>query len=99
MNVDLQGAELRALEGAARTLEGVRYVYTEVNREPLYEGCALVGDLDRFLGERDFQRVVTKWTGAHWGDALYVRGGVSPGRRLLGELRSRSGRFRPRAHG
>lgn len=99
LNIDLQGAELLALRGATRTLDGVRYVYSEVNREPVYEGCALVGELDVFLGERGFERVVTKWTSAQWGDALYVRGGVSTARRVLGELRSRTGLLRPSRNG
>jgi hypothetical protein len=95
LNIDLQGAELRALRGATRTLEGIRYVYTEVNREALYQDCALIDDLDRFLGDRGFDRIITEWTTAEWGDALYVRGGVPPGRRLRGELAHKTGRLKP----
>lgn len=87
MNLDLQGAELRALRGAERTLRQFDYVYTEVNSEAVYEGCALIGDMDAFLATHDLRRVVTRWTPEGWGDALYVRGGVSPARRLAGWLR------------
>lgn len=87
LNVDLQGAELRALQGATETLRQVDYVYSEVNREQLYEGCALVEDLDDYLRAYSFDRVITRWTQAQWGDALYIRGGVSRARRLRGQVR------------
>jgi FkbM family methyltransferase len=87
MNLDLQGAELKALRGAIRSLCHIDYVYTEVNKEPVYQGCALIGELDGFLGEQGFRRVATTWTPEAWGDALYVRGGVGPLRRLAGYLR------------
>jgi FkbM family methyltransferase len=72
--LDIQGAELRALRGAARTLEGIEAVSVEINFEELYEGCAQVEDIDDFLGDRGFDRVATL-TPYHssWGDALYVR--------------------------
>lgn len=72
--LDIQGAELRALHGAARTLEAIEAVSVEINFEELYEGCAQVEDIDNFLGDRGFDRVATL-TPYHssWGDALYVR--------------------------
>ena len=72
--LDIQGAELRALRGAARTLEAIEAVLVEINFEELYEGCAQVEDIDDFLGDRGFDRVATL-TPYHssWGDALYVR--------------------------
>jgi FkbM family methyltransferase len=72
--LDIQGAELRALHGADRTLEAIEAVSVEINFEELYEGCAQVEDIDNFLGDRGFDRVATL-TPYHssWGDALYVR--------------------------
>lgn len=87
LNIDLQGAELRALRGGVQTLAGVRYVYTEVNREEVYEGCALIGEIDAFLEAQGLRRVITRWTPAQWGDALYVRPGAA--RRLGGTARAR----------
>ena len=73
VNVDVQGAELRALKGLGRHLDHVKWVYAEVNTRPLYEGCCLISDLDDFFHSSGFQRVATKIAGkASWGDALYV---------------------------
>jgi FkbM family methyltransferase len=89
LNVDLQGAELLALRGSDATLKQVDYVYTEVNRDQVYEGAAQIEDLDRFLAAHGFARIVTRWTSAQWGDALYVRPSISVARRLLGGVRFR----------
>lgn len=71
LNLDLQGLELRALRGAQAFLEHCRFIYSEVNRRPLYKGCAMVHDLDMNL--TGFRRVATEWTVHGWGDALWVR--------------------------
>lgn len=71
LNLDIQGAELLALEGAPTTLGDVDYIYTEVNVEELYEGCCLLEDLDAFLD--GFERVEFALTIHGWGDALYMR--------------------------
>lgn len=71
VNMDVQGYELEVLKGATKTLERIDYIYTEVNRDELYEGCARVEQLDQFL--KDFDRVHTNWGGGTWGDALYIR--------------------------
>lgn len=74
LNIDLQGAELKALKGMGKLLHGFNWAYLEVNKEELYKGCALVEDIDYFLGSFGFSRVETKWCGnTGWGDALYVK--------------------------
>jgi len=73
VNLDIQGAELEALEGLGARLDHVFWVYCEVNRTQLYAGIALVGEIDDFLQSAGFFRVVTVWKSANWGDALYVR--------------------------
>lgn len=72
--VDVQGAELLVLKGGERTLERVKALVLEVNFCEMYEGCALVGELDAWLAVRGFERVMTHETGKGWADALYVRG-------------------------
>lgn len=70
--IDIQGAELRALEGFAPRLNSVRWIYCEVNREYLYEECCLVQELDAYLQKFGFTRVITRWTYHGWGDALFA---------------------------
>ncbi len=70
--MDCQGFEGRVLRGAMETMKQVNYIYTEVNRDFVYENCTLVGELDELLHE--FDRVETgQWVGGCWTDALYIR--------------------------
>jgi len=74
VNLDLQGAELRALRGLGHHLRQVKWAYVEVNTRPLYEQCCLIDELDRFMHSTGFSRVVTRMAGSAsgWGDALYA---------------------------
>jgi FkbM family methyltransferase len=75
LNFDIQGAELKALKGMEAYLPKVDYVYAEVNSDYVYKDCALVGELDEFLGRFGLKRVETAWCeNFRWGDAFYVRG-------------------------
>jgi hypothetical protein len=73
LNLDIQGAELQALEGAVGLIGGVRWIYTEVSSEELYVGQSLAPELDGWLGDHGFVQVASEWTDRGWGDALYVR--------------------------
>lgn len=74
INLDIQGVELSAIKGLGSLLDAVDFIYTEVNKMEVYEGCTLVYDLDRYLLANDFQRVATRWyLKEGWGDALYIR--------------------------
>ena len=74
LNLDIQGAELLALEGATNLLQYIDVVYTKVNYEELYEGCALAEKIDEFLVHTGFGRVaIAKPFHPSWGDAFYVR--------------------------
>ncbi|MEG4352128.1 FkbM family methyltransferase [Microcoleus sp. LAD1_D3] len=74
LNIDIQGAELLALQGATNVLRHIEAINTEVNYEELYEGCALIDEIDDFLERCGFDRVATT-TPFHpsWGDAFYVK--------------------------
>lgn len=70
---DTQGYESFVLKGAKETLKHIDAVYLEVNSKPLYEGCAMIEDLDKILSP-EFERVETFWVGQMgWGDSLWVR--------------------------
>lgn len=74
VTLDIQGAELQALKGMGRLLDGCRVIYTEVNRAETYEGLDQVDSMDSWLAARGFQRFITVWSpGTGWGDAIYVR--------------------------
>jgi FkbM family methyltransferase len=73
LNIDVQGFELEVLKGSKKTLRGVNYIYSEVNRAETYENCAQIGDMDEFLLFNGFKRVETIWSGGIWGDALWIR--------------------------
>jgi FkbM family methyltransferase len=72
--LDIQGAELKALEGMGELLNEVNWIYSEVNKVELYKDCALITDIDEFLGNLGFKRVATRWAfRSGWGDALWMR--------------------------
>jgi FkbM family methyltransferase len=73
LNMDIQGAELLAMQGMTKNLHKFRYVYLEVNKRELYEGCALEEEVDNYLKESHFKPVESKWRPAGWGDKFYIR--------------------------
>src|SRR5690606_4646518 len=72
LNLDIQGAELKAMKGLSDWTD-IQAVFTEVNFQEMYKGCAIVSEIDEFLGEKGFLKVEQVDTGAGWGDALYIR--------------------------
>lgn len=73
LNMDIQGFELYALKGLGEKVRQFKWIYLEVNKAELYEHCALVEDIDFYLGAYGFQRRETQWCGnTNWGDALYI---------------------------
>ena len=74
LNLDIQGAELKALKGMEEYLNSVDYIYSEVNSDYVYKNCALVKEIDEYLLKFGLHRVETKWYGdCKWGDAFYIR--------------------------
>jgi hypothetical protein len=71
-NFDIQGAELMALKGGINSLKYAKALYLEVNEKELYKNCGLITDIDNFLSEYNFKRVLTNMTQYGWGDALYI---------------------------
>jgi FkbM family methyltransferase len=71
INIDIQGAELKALQGFGDLLNKIKYIYTEINTNSLYKNCCLVNELDEYLEKYGFERVETYMTEFEWGDALY----------------------------
>ena len=76
-NLDIQGAELRALKSAGKYLENVKYIYTEVFIKELYKGSALLPDVDAFLKIHGFTRIATQLHDVGWGEAFYFKNSIS----------------------
>ena len=71
-NFDIQGAELMALKGATKSIQYAKALYLEVNDRELYKNCGLISDIDAFLSQYKFKRVLTHISKHGWGDALYI---------------------------
>ncbi len=79
IKLDLQGAELRALEGAQTILPEVKAILCEVNFVPRYDGCALFHQVTELLHSHGLQlfrlyEIHSERSGRwQFADALYVR--------------------------
>lgn len=74
LNLDLQGAELDAIMGMGALIEEFEWIYTEVNKKEVYEGCALISDIDEYLKLFGFFRAETgAWVSDSWTDAFYTK--------------------------
>lgn len=80
INIDVQGYEIEVFKGATETLKHIDLIITEINKEEMYEGCALVEDMDTFLATHGFSRIATYWQqdGGTWGDGLYLKTNKGP---------------------
>jgi len=72
LNGDLQGAELKMLQGLGNLINQFDYIYLEINKRETYKDCALVWDLQEFLS--DFTLVeVGEWVSDTWTDGFWIR--------------------------
>jgi FkbM family methyltransferase len=74
--MDTQGSELLVLKGAEPVLERFRFIKTEVPDFEAYAGCAQLGDITRFLGQRGYEelsrhRFATRAKGGSYFDVVY----------------------------
>jgi FkbM family methyltransferase len=73
INIDVQGYELEVFKGAKESLKHIRIIYSEINLIEMYKGCVLVSELDEFLKQFNFYRILSDTRFKTWGDALYLR--------------------------
>ena len=71
INLDIQGAELKAMKGLS-DWSSIDAIFTEVNYREMYKGCALEPEITAFLHEKGYSKVDEVDTGCGWGDALYI---------------------------
>ncbi len=55
------------------TLNNIKYLISEVNRDEVYENCPHIDELDEYLSQFNFNRAETNWAGDTWGDAFYIK--------------------------
>lgn len=86
--LDVQGTELKVLEGAADILKHFKFIRCEASDFELYEGGCLDWELDEFLQKHGFQRVKT-WEAAESGigrgifEILYQRAATVKNTRII----------------
>lgn len=73
LNIDTQGTELSVIKSLGEYIKDIDYIYTEVNTEEVYKGCALLSEIDEYLSKYGFIRIALKMTKANWGDAFYKK--------------------------
>lgn len=71
-NLKIKGAELLALKGATQSIKYAKALYIEVSSKELYKDSPLIQDIDTYLAQFNFKRVLTNITIHKWGDALYI---------------------------
>lgn len=72
--VDVQGYEMEVFKGAEETLKSIDVIFSEVNTDEVYKGCAKMSDVDAFLGVRGFKKHHSHiYAGLGYGDAIYIR--------------------------
>lgn len=72
--IDAQGYELEVLKGAQELLKNnIQIIVTELNKDELYEKCPLYTEIDAFLVDFGFKRVLTEWKKEDYGDGLYIK--------------------------
>jgi hypothetical protein len=70
--MDIQGAELLALEGMGSGLNNINNIYIEVNEKELYEGCCDLNSLDKYLIDFGFERKYLALLNGY-GNAFYLK--------------------------
>ena len=71
--LDVQGAEYRVLQGAPRTIQHSKYIWTEVNYGGLYEDDISFSQMIQVLDGYGFNLNFCRMNRHGWGDALFVR--------------------------
>lgn len=71
--MDLQGAELKALESMGSLLNNVQVIHTELEINPMYTGQCLFNDVNQYLTNRGFSLVFGDTTNFYFGtDFIFI---------------------------
>lgn len=72
IHMDVQGAELKVLEGAGDMLRSIDIIWMEVGNIEMYRGQPLKGEIENFMQRNGFIKVKDMVKKAAYGDQLYV---------------------------
>lgn len=70
--MDIQGAELMALQGLEDRISDISIIHTEVEFFPIYEGQPLAIDIKRYMNSRGFFLAYFTNFGPYAGDAVFI---------------------------
>lgn len=70
--MDIQGAELLAMQGGIETVKNAKYIWLEVTTGNLYDGDSSITEIIKFLDQYGFVLIYTQIGINLWGDALFV---------------------------
>jgi FkbM family methyltransferase len=88
--LDVQGAELKVLEGAGDFLNKIGMIWLEVEAIELYKGQPLKNDVEKFMEAKGFDKIKDTVDDVS-GDQLYVNKSLKKQNRgLLSKIRSQS---------
>jgi 2-O-methyltransferase len=73
MWLDLQGAELIALQAAPTLLKTVSMIYMEVNFIERYKNMPLYPDIKQWLAKQGFNVELEAFDQSEWGNVLFIR--------------------------
>lgn len=71
--LDMQGAELQALQGALKMLSNISVIHTEVNLTERYKGIPLYPEIKQWLLDQGFTIAHETFPHPEWGNILFVR--------------------------
>lgn len=72
IHIDVQGAELMVFEGANKFIQNIDCIWTEVEEVKLYKGQPLKADVEKFMYEHGFFKVLDT-TNGQAGDQFYAK--------------------------
>ena len=73
MWLDMQGAELLALQAGINLLKSVKAIYCEVSFQERYENNPLSSTIKNWLGERGFLPIKEDIRNKSWGNILFIK--------------------------
>lgn len=85
IHMDVQGAELKVLQGAKEMIEKVKVIWLEVEAITLYENQPLKKDIEKFMGQHNFCKLKDT-VGKISGDQLYINASYLSKKSILRKL-------------